>query len=150
MPTDPLEKLGLCLSTFWSTWRQQEPTRQNSCVRPCTRCFKRFLYMKTQAYDLMDSSKNFRKDTWSTFIFVFFFSNLFISLLYTSQETCRFPRQHTESWHQETQSTNRQHPINDWLVTLCEQGIRWWTEFTLEITDHANIPQSRCCAVDKL
>ena len=33
--TDPLEKLRVCSSTFWSALRQQEPTRQNSCVRPC-------------------------------------------------------------------------------------------------------------------
>ena len=31
----PAEQLGLCPSTFWSAWRQQEPTHLSSCERPC-------------------------------------------------------------------------------------------------------------------
>ena len=34
MPPDPLEELGRSPSTFWSAWKQKEPTRLDSCVRP--------------------------------------------------------------------------------------------------------------------
>ena len=33
-PLTPLEEIGLRPSTFWSAWKQKEPTHLDSCVRP--------------------------------------------------------------------------------------------------------------------